>query len=237
MKKIFTLISAVVVSLMVMCVTAFAATEDVELSVTRAMSTNGQWGQSITYSKSDFDASRITPESQVLVEYEVEGEMPASGWHPVELIFQRYEIEPVIWCQIYPSEFDEDSAVYSYENILATYTDKGGADDFSDVNNICFGDSGVVIKVTKVTITNCTIPETTVTTTAATTTETVTEAETTVAETTAETTAAKQEEKAEEKADDDKLIITVIIIAAAVVVIAAVVVVIVVVKKNRRRFY
>ena len=90
MKKIFTLISAVVVSLMVMCVTAFAATEDVELSVTRAMATNGQWGQSITYSKSDFDASRITPESQVMVEYEVEGEMPASGCHPVELIFKRY---------------------------------------------------------------------------------------------------------------------------------------------------
>ena len=237
MQKIFTLISAVVVSLMVMCVTAFAATEDVELSVTRAMSTNGQWGQSITYSKSDFDASRITPESQVMVEYEVEGEMPANGWHPVELIFQRYQIEPVIWCQIYPSEFDEDSAVYNYDSILATYADKGGAEDFSDVDNICFGDSGVVIKVTKVTITNCTIPETTVTTTEATTTEAVTEAETTVAETTAaETTAVQQEEKAEED-DDDKLIITVIIIAVAVVVIAAVVVVIVVVKKNRRRFY
>lgn len=239
MKKILTLISAVVVSLTAMCVTAFAATEDVELSVTRAMATNGLWGQSITYSKSDFDASRLTPDSQIFVEYELDGEMPANGWHPVELIFQRYEIEPVIWAQIAPVEFSETAAVFNYADILAIYTDKGGADDFSDVNNICFGDSGVVMKVTKVTVTNCDIPETTVTTTEATTTEAVTEAETTAAPETepAETTAAQQEEKSDDKDSEDKLIVTVIIIAVAVVVVAAVVVVIIVVKKNRRRFY
>ncbi|MBQ8780211.1 MAG: hypothetical protein IJZ72_00850 [Oscillospiraceae bacterium] len=240
MKKIFTLISAVVVSLTVMCVTAFAATEDVELSVTRAKATNGLWGQSITYSKSDFDASRLTPDSQIFVEYELDGEMPANGWHPVELIFQRYEIEPVIWAQIAPVEFSETAATFNYADILAVYTDKGGAEDFSDVNNVCFGDSGVVMTVTKVTVTNCNIPETTVAATEATTTEAVTEAETTTAapETEpAETTAAQQEEKADDKDSEDKLIVTVIIIAVAVVVVAAVVVVIIVVKKNRRRFY
>lgn len=239
MKKIFVMLSAVVVALTAMCITAFAATEDVELSVTRAMATNGMWGQSITYSQSDFNAERMTPDTQVLVEYEVDGEMPANGWHPVELIFQRYEVEPVIWAQIYPSEFDEDSAVYNYDDIFATYTDKGGAEDFSDVNNICFGDSGVVIKVTKVTITNCKEAEVT-TTTAATETETekVTEAETTVKETETEaTTTTGKSDKSEEKQDDDKLIMIVAIIAVVVVVIAAAIIVVVVIKKNRRRFY
>ena len=239
MKKFFALLSTVMVSLTLLCITAFAETEDVELSVARAVATNAKWGQSITYSKSDFDASRLTSDSQVLVEYEVEGEMPANGWHAVELIFQRYQVEPVIWAQIYPTEFDETSAVYNYADISAVYTDKGGAADFSDVDNVCIGDSGVVIKVTKVTVTNCS--EVQVTTTTAAETEAATET-TTVAETTtaapAETTTAAATAAENAESDSDSSIITiVIIIAVAVVVIAAVIVVIVVVKNNRRRFY
>lgn len=237
MKKLFAFLSAVIVSLTAVCITA-SAVEDIELSVTRAVATNGLWGQSITYSSADFNPMQLTPDSQILVEYEIDGEMPTNGYHPAELIFQNYVAEPALWVQIRPAEFDEDSAVFNYEDILAYYTDKGGAADFSDVNNICIGDCGVVVKVTKVTATNCERIETT--TTAASEEEveeeTVTESETTAAP--AETTAAQT--TAPEKADsssDSNIVTIVIIIAVVVVVIAAVIVVVVVVKNNRRRFY
>ena len=240
MKKLFALLSAVIVSLTALCVTASAETEDIELSVTRAVATNGMWGQSITYSSSDFNPMQLTEDSQILVEYELDGEMPANGWHPVELIFQNYVAEPQIWAQIAPSEFSETSAVFNYADMLATYTDKGGAVDFSDINNICVGDSGVVMKVTKVTVTNCERIEVTTTTAAETTVTTVSETEapeeTTVSS--SETSAAETTAAEASESDSDSNIITIVIIAAvAVGVIARVIVVIVVVKNNRRRFY
>ena len=235
MKKIFALLSAVIISLTAVCITAFAA-EDIELSVTRAVATNGAWGQSITYSSADFIPMQLTEDSQILVEYEIDGEMPANGYHPAELIFQNYLAETPLWVQIPPAEFNETSAVFNYSDILAYYTDKGGAADFSDVNNICIGDCGVVVKVTKITATNCERIE--VTTTTAATTETTTETTTAeITETPAETTAAETTAAQTDNDSDNNIIMIVVIIAIVVVVIAAVIVVIVVVKNNRRRFY
>lgn len=244
MKKFISMITAAVTVMVCMCITAFAETEDVEMSTVRAKMSPA-WGQSISYTSAEISVSSFTEDTEILVEYETEeGAMPENGYHPVELIFQRYDVEPPIWCQISPVEFNETSARFVYADIVAFYADMGGKADLSDVNTVCLGATMVGAKITKVTVTNCTVKaalETTAAeTTAAETTVAETEAapaETTAAETTAaETTAAPKAEK--EEASEGGLNMTlVIIIIVAVIVVAGVVVTIIVIKKNRSRFY
>ncbi len=238
MKKFISVLAAALTAMVCMCFTAFAETEDVELNVTRAIESSGSWGQSITFSVNDFDFTRITEESQIIVEYELNGDMPTNIW-PAEIIFQNYTVEPQIWAKIAPVDYSATSATFDYAGIIAEYVDHyGGSADFSDVNNMCVGDCGVPVKVTKFTVTNCTAKAAVTTTTAAET-EAVTEAAT---EAPAETTAAPAEttaaEKTEDKSESGSLNMTlIIIIVVAVIVVAGVVVTIIVVKKNRSRFY
>ncbi|MCM1024070.1 MAG: hypothetical protein NC395_08445 [Prevotella sp.] len=230
MKKFLkTVLSAVILCLTaaVMSVCVSAATEDVELKVILAKMTNGSWGQSVTYDKAAFDCSRITPDTEVKVEYELDGEWNSSN-APVELVFQNYSTaDPDIWAKITPYEFDETSAVFGYDEMAAAY----GSDDFSTVDAVHLGDCGIKMKVTKFVVTNCEEVEVTTTTTAATTTEAVTEAETTAAETTAATTAATE---AQTSGSNSIPIVPIVIVT---VVVAVIVVVIIVVVKNRRGFY
>lgn len=204
--------------------------EDIEMPVMRALMTNGMWGQSITYSQTELSADRFTEKTQIFVEFEAEGEAP-NGNAPVELILQNYSAEPQIWAKVPPAEYDETSAVFNYAEMVAFY----GSEDLSGVNNICVGDCGEKMKVTKFTVTNCKpkpAATTAETTTAAT--EAVTEAPATEAPaetTTAATTAAP----AEESGSINMTIVVVIIVG--VVVVAAAVVTIIVVKKSRKRFY
>lgn len=235
MKKIFKIAMAAItacIAAVLMAVTVSAEVKDVELSTTRAKMCL-TWGQSITYTYEEMKVAYFTEDTEIFIEYETEdGAMPDNGYHPVELIFQNYVADPQIWCQIAPAEYDETSAKFTYADMVSTYADRGGAEDLSDVNNVCFGATMVGAKVTKVTITNVEIPEVTTTTTAATT-EAVTEpaaVETTEA-TTAATTAAAP---AEGESGGGVPIVLIVIIT---VVVAAAVVVTLVILKNKKRFY
>lgn len=233
MKKIIKIALAVLTACMtavLMAVTVFAETEDVEHSLVRAKMAPA-WGQSITYTGAEFGITNMTEDTEILIEYETEeGAMPENGHHPVELILQNYVVDPQIWAQIPPVEFDETSAKFAYADIVAIYNDYGGLEDLSDVNNVCFGATMVGAKVTKVTITNCVIPEVTTTTTAATTTEAITETTTVAETTTAATTAAPAAEK-----DDGGIPIVLIVVITVVVAVAVVVTIIII--KSKRRFY
>lgn len=204
--------------------------EDIEMPVMRALMTNGMWGQSITYSQTELSADRFTEKTQIFVEFETEGEAP-NGNAPVELILQNYSTEPQIWAKVPPAEYDETSAVFNYAEMVAFY----GSEDLSGVNNICIGDCGEKMKLTKFTVTNCKPKPaaTTAETTTAAETEAVTEAPATEAP--AETTTTAAAAPAEEGGSINMTIVVVIIVG--VVVVAAAVVTIIVVKKSRKRFY
>lgn len=234
MKKILkTVLSAAILCLtaVIMSVCVSAETEDVELPTTIAKSSNGTWGQSITFQKTSFDCSRFTPDTVINVEFELDGEWTGNG-APVELILQNFSTaDPQIWAKVEPFEYDETTASFQYEDMVAAY----GSDDFSGVDNMCLGDCGIVMKATKFVVTNCEKVE--ITTTEATTTEAVTEsttaAETTAAETTAETAAAETEAPSESGGGSIPIIPIVII----TVVVAVAIVVVIIIVKNKRRFY
>lgn len=229
MKKIFkTVLTAAVLCLtaVIVSVCVFAETEDLEMRITLAKMTNGAWGQSITYDKVVFDCSRITPDTEVRVEFELDGEWTGNG-APVELIFQNYtSADPAIWAKIPPYDYDETYAYFNYDSMVAAY----GSEDFSTVDAVHLGDCGIKMKATKFVITNCEKIEITTTTTAATT-EAVTET-TTEAETTAATTAVS--EAASQSGSGQIPIIPIVIVT---VVVAVIVVVVIIVLKNRKRFY
>lgn len=234
MKKMIKAIltaAIVCVTAMAMSVCVFADGEDVELPVTKAKQTNGAWGQSVTYDRASFDCGRITEDSIVEVEFELNVEWTRSD-APIELIFQNYSTaKPEIWAKISPFEYDETSAKFQYDDMVLSY----GSDDFSTVDNMCIGDCGVKMLVTKVTVTNCEAPpETTTETTTTTVTETTTAATTTTAapaetEAPAETTAAASESESGG--------IPIVLIIVITVVVAVIAVVVIIVLKNRKRFY
>lgn len=228
-SKIISGIAAGVFAAFCMTFTAFAEAQDFEPSVTRAVQTNGAWGQSITYSNAEIDPMGITPDSVIEVQYELDGEAALPDQYQVELIFQNYTADPQIWAQVVPYEYDDTHALFDYDAMVLAY----GSDDFSTVNNICIGDRGIKMTVTYVKITNYDPPvrETTAASTEAA--AEITEAETEApAETAAETTAASTP-----TANSGNNVVLIIIIIAAVVVAAVVVVVIIVTKKNKKRFY
>ena len=155
MRKILkAMLSAVIVCVTAVTVSlcAYAETEDVELPVTTAKTTNGAWGQSLTYPPNIFDCTRMTPDTIVKVEFELDGEWTGNG-APVELVLQNYSVDPQIWAKTEPFEYDETSASFKYEDMVAVY----GSDDFSGIGNLCLGDCGIVMKATKFTVTNCTV--------------------------------------------------------------------------------
>lgn len=235
MKKILKSAMAALTACMAAVVMAFtvsAEVKDVELSTTRATMCPA-WGQSVTYTASDFKIANFTENTEVIIEYETDGgAMPDNGYNPAELIFQNYVLDPPIWCQVTPYEFDETSAKFKYSDIVAAYVDLGGKEDLSDVNNVCIGATFVGVKATKVTITNIEEAEVTTTTTAATT-EAVTEPETEA--TTEATTAATTSAPAEEKESSGG--IPIVLIVVITVVVAVIAVVIILVLKNKKRFY
>lgn len=232
MKKIICGIAAGIVAAFCMTFTAFAEPTDFEPSVSRAVQTNGMWGQSISYSAAEINAAGFTPDTTIEIEYELEGEVQLTGQHQVELILQNYEVEPQIWAQVVPTEYDDTHAVFDYNAMVLAY----GSDDLSTVNNVCFGDRGMKLTVTHVKVTNYDPPvvETKPVEVAE---DEAEEAETTKAEAeteAAETTAVDTNSSAESSGNS---VVLFIIIIAVVVVIAAVVVVIIVTKKSKKRFY
>lgn len=190
MNKLFKALTASAAGIFAVGALAFTAfAEDYTFDISEPVQSNGSWGQSFTYYTANdqghpgnFDATWITPESEVIVDYTYEGETNNA---PLELIWQTWEgpveANPDVkgnWNKISPYEYDETSAKFSYEDIVAAY----GTDDFATVYAINVGDTGVKLTVTGVTVTNCDIVE-----------ETETEAET-EAETDAEEAAEETEE-------------------------------------------
>ncbi len=232
-KKIICGIAAGVAAAFCMTFTAFAEPTDFEPSVSRAVQTNGLWGQSISYSAAEVNAAGFTPDTTIEVEYELEGEVQLVGQHQVELILQNYEVDPQIWAQVVPVEYDDTHAVFDYDAMVLAY----GSDDLSTVNNVCIGDRGIKLTVTQVKITNYDPPvaETKPVEEAEDKTE---ETEATAAETeAAETTSASSADTDSSAEDSGSSVVLFIVIIAAVVVIAVVVVVIIVAKRNKKRFY
>lgn len=217
----------------VMCVAAVtmslcvsAETEDVELSVTRAKATSGAWGQSVIFDKGGFDCGRINEDTVIEVEFELDGEWSGTG-SPIELILQNYSTaSPEIWAKVEPYDTDfETYAYFGYDEMVKMY----GSDDFSTVDNMCIGDCGIVMTVTKVTVKNCEKVEVTTTTVSETTpaaTESVTEAA--PAETEAAATASSENESGG---------IPIVLIVVITVVVAVAIVVVIIIMKNRKRFY
>lgn len=230
-SKIISGIAAGVFAAMCMTFTAFAEPQDLEPSVSRAVQTNGAWGQSVTYSNAEINPMGITPDTVIEVQYELEGDEALPGQYQVEIIFQNYNADPQIWAQVVPYEYDETHALFDYDAMVLAY----GSDDFSTVNNICIGDRGVKMTVTYVKVTNYDPPAKETVTEAETEAETeITEAET---EAPVETAAAETTAASTPTANSGNNVVLIIIIIAAVVVVAVVVVVIIVTKKNKKRFY
>lgn len=229
-SKIISGIAAGVFAAMCMTFTAFAEPQDLEPSVSRAVQTNGAWGQSVTYSNAEINPMGITPDTVIEVQYELEGDEALPGQYQVELILQNYTADPQIWAQVVPYEYDETHALFDYDGIVLAY----GSDDFSTVNNICIGDRGVKMTVTYVKVTNYDPPVRETTAASTEEAEEITEAET---EAPAETTAAETTAASTPTANSGNNVVLIIIIIAAVVVAAVVVVVIIVTKKNKKRFY
>lgn len=219
----------------VMTVCASAETEDVEFDVSEAKFTNGEWEQSVSYTRDRFSCDRITPDSIVNIEFEIEGEWAKSG-APVELILQKYSSDtPQIWARVPPFELAENSASFRFEEMQLMY----GSDDFSTVDAMYIGDCGIPIKVTKLNITNCTVAEVVTTTAAETTTTTAKETKATTTTTAAaETTTAAETTAAPESSESESGGIPIIPIVIAAAVVAVIVVVVVIIsKKSRRGFY
>jgi hypothetical protein len=230
--KALTGVLAAAVAVLGMAFTASAETEDVEMSVVRAVQTNGAWGQSITYGQSDLNAANFTEDTQIRVEYELEGDAALPNQYQVELILQNYEVDPPIWAQVVPIEYDDTYAVFDYAGMVLAY----GSDDLSGVNNICVGDRGIKMKVTKFTATNVNIPE--VTTTEAVTEEEIVEDDTAdnqPAET--EAPAETASTAAETSSSGGSSVTVIIVVIVAAVVVAGVVVTVIVVTRNKKRFY
>ncbi len=214
------------VSAIVMSLSISAETEDFESPLNKVKSTSGAWEQSLTLDKNDFDCGRITPETVVQVEFELDGEPTNTNIAPVELILFNYTTaDPQIWAKIEPYEYDNTYAYFDYDTMIKIY----GSDDLSTVDNLCIGDTGTPLTVTKLTITNCTVPEVTTTTTVTTTEFIEITDPPATAETTAATTAAPEKEEGGG--------IPIIPIVIATVVVAVIVVVVIIVIKSRKRFY
>lgn len=234
LSRIISGIAAGVFAAFCMTFTAFAEPQDFEPSITRAVQTNGSWGQSITFSSADIKAAGIGPDSTVEVQYELEGDPSLPNQYQVELILQNYETDPQIWAQVVPYEYDDTHAIFDYDAMVVAY----GSDDFSTINNICIGDRGVKMKVTYVKITNYD-PPAAVTTAAETEAETeaATEAVTEAADTPAETEATTAAPASSDAPKSGNSIMVIIFVIGAVVLVAAIVVIIIVTKKNKKRFY
>ena len=142
--------------------TAFAEdaeTEDVTIDCSSAEAASN-WTQSLTIEQGDFNATRLTKDSKIVVTFNSEDVNEKSGnKYSAELIFQSWENtttsvaqDGAVWAKIAPVEFDETTATYDFESIATAY----GTDDFSQVYKIMVGATDrAKITVTGVKITNC----------------------------------------------------------------------------------
>ncbi|MGN1089387.1 MAG: hypothetical protein ACI4Q6_03200 [Huintestinicola sp.] len=253
MNKIFKAVSAAAASIALSAAMAFSvsAAQDYEFDVSGAIKTAGDWKQSYTESTplvgdaafaDNFDPRWMTPDSEVLVEFEVES---IPNGYPCELIWQTWgdskEVDPNIkqdWTKIVPDEATETTARFTYESIVEAY----GTDDFSKVYAIHIGDVGSPLLVTKLTVTNIQMDGAAASEeTAEETTESETEAVSEVTEAPASETSGlitATSSIADNAPDESGISATAVIVIVVVIVIAAAAAfVIIMIKKSKNSMY
>lgn len=156
------MLSAVVIA--VSGAVSVSADGDITLDCTNAVESS-DWSQSIEfrYDNNAFDATRMTQDSVIKVEYEVISlnETKDPTGYPVELIFQSWsdpqesvkvDANGAVWGKTKPSEVGDGYEIFTYNDIAEGY----GTADFSKVDNLLFGSTNdAVIKITGCTVTNC----------------------------------------------------------------------------------
>lgn len=176
-RKIFAKIAAAIFTLTfvsVNAITAFAAEiDEISLDCSEAKEA-GNWETSISFDYNEFDTTRLTERSQIIVDYEIieKSSRNKPTGYPCELIVQSWEGSDApgnndgnVWARITPYRSDDNKAVFRYKNIIE-HTDNGdgtfsgyGTDDLSKVSAINFGaTSDAKLKVTGIKITNV-LPE------------------------------------------------------------------------------
>ena len=172
MKKIrlFSALAAAAIGFAVCTVSA--AAEDFEADTSSAEKAS-DWGQTYKLYRDDFDFSRLTEDSEFIVEYNVITDNGGTSEYPVELIAQCWVetdedgnmiSDGEIWAKVAPSEFDDKKAVYTYSDVLATYQQVAvnknapGAEEIVDLSGVLCINVGVTdnrsVLCTKFTVTN-----------------------------------------------------------------------------------
>lgn len=165
MKNILkALLAVAILMLAAAALTITVCAEDYVFEISDPTPTSGEWDLAFIYETANaknhldnFDATWMTPESDVIVEYTYEGKCSKA---PLELIWQTWkgpvEPDPDVkknWNKVSPYEYNETSAKFSFEDIAKSY----GTENFSTVYAINIGDRGVKLTVTGIKITNCNI--------------------------------------------------------------------------------
>lgn len=116
------------------------------------------WHQSVSVGVDRFDTSTLTPDSYVIVRYELDATDTVYS-DPVEFILQSTDdkVSPkakngTVWAKVAPMDFNNSFAYFNYKSIVDAY----GTDDFSCVYTVYVGDTGqYTMTCTDIYIMNC----------------------------------------------------------------------------------
>ena len=164
MKK--TIISIMTAGIIAAAMNLSVSAEDFEFDMAKARWT---YGKGTTYQcftrldnerrdKNNFDPRWITPDTEVHVTYQTEGDIESA---PAILQVQTWTGDLVDstedkFVDVQPAEWDEDSAVYKYADIVAAW----GDDSFGTVYSFHIKDNEInPLMLTSMTFTNCDIPD------------------------------------------------------------------------------
>lgn len=164
--KLLSVLTSAVIAASMCGITSFAGDYEADVSSAEKAS---DWGQTFKLYSDVFDPSALTEDSEIVVEYTLKLSGDSMTMAPVELIAQSWEVndeetgemisDGEIWGKVNPSEYDENHAVFTYEDILAGY--KAAADEpdsITDLSGVLCINIGVTnqgtVLCTKLTITN-----------------------------------------------------------------------------------
>lgn len=153
LRKAAALVCAAV---MTVCSAVIVSAEDFDVEITTA-NTVSAW-ENIPISMDHYDASKLTPQSQVIVTYSYT--TTAEGECPIELIIQSWSNPDTpmvnasggVWAKVAPLLWNESTAIFSYDDIVAAY----GTSDLSSVDSVNIGaTANATITATGLKFTEC----------------------------------------------------------------------------------
>lgn len=164
--KIKKLLAAIGASAALMALAPSAYADDYYFDMSKARQTFGN-GTGSTYSdmtrldnerrdKDKFNPLWLTEDSSIVIEYVSEGDYEEA---PAILVLQSWVGELVSgtddkWVQVLPSSYDDTTATFTYEDMVAAY-----GNDFSDVYALNVVDSGNALLIKSMMATNVEVPE------------------------------------------------------------------------------